>query len=146
VHAKMMIVDDVFVGIGSANLNRRGLFYDGEISCFTIAGGLRTSQRNPALMLRRQLWAEMFDLPAEMAAPLLTDPIAAARLFARSPFAGNRHVPIDAQPPNLMLAYAPGDGAVADVLKGLGFVLEAANWSTLFTQVVDPTSRTVNAP
>ena len=33
VHAKMIIVDDVFVGIGSANLDRRGLFYDGEINC-----------------------------------------------------------------------------------------------------------------
>ena len=36
VHAKMMIVDDVFVGIGSANLNRRGLFHDGEINAFTV--------------------------------------------------------------------------------------------------------------
>jgi phosphatidylserine/phosphatidylglycerophosphate/cardiolipin synthase-like enzyme len=146
VHAKMMIVDDVFVGIGSANLNRRGLFYDGEISCFVVAEGLRTSTRNSALMLRRQLWAEMFDLPAELAAPLLTDPIAAAGLFGRSPFAGNRHVPLDAQPPNLMLSYAPGDGAVADVLTGLGYIIQASNWSTIFTQVVDPTSRTVNAP
>lgn len=146
VHAKMMIVDDVFVGIGSANLNRRGLFYDGEISCFTIAEGLRTSTRNPALALRRQLWAEMFDLPADLTAPLLTDPMSAARLFARSPFAGNRHMPLDAQPPKLMLTYAPGDGAVADVLTGIGFVVAAANWPTIFTQVVDPTSRTVSAP
>lgn len=146
VHAKMMIIDDVFIGIGSANLNRRGLFYDGEISCFTIPEGLRTSPRNPALALRRQLWAEMLDLPADMAAPLLTDPISAAQLFTRSPFAGNRHMPLDAQPPNLMLSYAPGDGAIADVLTGLGFVIEAANWSTIFSQVVDPTSRTVNAP
>ena len=146
VHAKMMIVDDVFLGIGSANLNRRGLFYDGEISCFTIPEGLRTSARNPALALRRQLWAEMLDLPADLAAPLLTDPLAAARLFARSPFAGNRHVPLDAQPPNLMLGYAPGDGAIADVIKGLGYIIEATSWSTIFTQVVDPTSRTVSAP
>jgi len=146
VHAKMMIVDDVFVGIGSANLNRRGLFYDGEISCFTIAEGLRTSPRNPALALRRQLWAEMFDLPGDLVAPLLTDPIAAARLFGRSPFAGHRHMPLDAQPPNLMLSYAPGDGAVADVLTGLGYTFTAPDWRTIFTQVIDPTSRTVSAP
>ena len=88
----------------------------------------------------------MFDLPADLVAPLLTDPIAAAGLFARSPFAGNRHMPLDAQPPNLMLSYAPGDGAVADVLTGLGYVIAAANWPTIFTQVVDPTSRTVSAP
>lgn len=88
----------------------------------------------------------MFDLPADLAAPLLTDPIAAAQLFGRSPFAGNRYMPLDAQPPNLMLSYTPGDGGAADVLTGLGFVLEAMNWSTIFTQIVDPTSRTVSAP
>jgi phosphatidylserine/phosphatidylglycerophosphate/cardiolipin synthase-like enzyme len=141
VHAKMMIVDDVFLGLGSANLNHRGLFYDGEVNCFTIPDGLRPSVRNPALALRRQLWAEMLDLPAGMAAPLLSDPLAAARLFDRSPFAGNRFVPLDAQPAKLMLSYAPGDGAFMDVLTGLGFVIEALNVDPLFNNVVDPSSR-----
>ena len=30
VHAKCMMIDDLFVSIGSANLNRRGFFHDGE--------------------------------------------------------------------------------------------------------------------
>jgi phosphatidylserine/phosphatidylglycerophosphate/cardiolipin synthase-like enzyme len=146
VHAKMMIVDDVFLGLGSANLNHRGLFYDGEVNCFTIPDALRASPRNPSLMLRRQLWAEMLDLPAEMVAPLLSDPVAAAKLFDRSPFAGNRFTPLDAQPPNLMLGYTTADGAVSDIIQGLGFTIVAANWPALFTQVVDPSSRTETGP
>ena len=36
VHAKTMVVDDVFVSIGSANVNRRGFCHDGEINAFAI--------------------------------------------------------------------------------------------------------------
>jgi phosphatidylserine/phosphatidylglycerophosphate/cardiolipin synthase-like enzyme len=143
VHAKMMIVDDVFVSIGSANLNNRGLFYDGEANCFTIPEALRASPRNPALMLRRKLWAEMLDLPAEMLAPLLGDPLACGRLFERSPFAGNRYTRIDARPPHLLLGYTSGDGAIGDLFQALGFTILAANHSALFAQIIDPRSRTV---
>jgi phosphatidylserine/phosphatidylglycerophosphate/cardiolipin synthase-like enzyme len=146
VHAKMMIVDDVFLGIGSANLNHRGLFYDGEVNCFTIPDALRASPRNPAYQLRRQLWAEMMDLPEDMIAPLLGDPIAAAKLFDRSPFVGNRFTPLDAQPPVLMRGYTTGDGALADIFQGLGFTVLAANFPTIFQQVTDPSSRTELAP
>jgi len=146
VHAKMMIVDDVFVSIGSANLNNRGLFYDGEVNCFTIPDALRTSSRNPALMLRRQLWAEMLDLPAEMVAPLLGDPLAAGRLFDRSPFVGNRYTRIDARPPRLLLGYTSGDGAIADFFQALGFTILAVNYPTLFAEIVDPRSRTGSQP
>ena len=90
VHAKMMIVDDVFVGIGSANLNRRGLYHDGEINVFSVPQRLKAARDNPVAALRRRLWAEMLDLPLATAGPLLEDPLAAARLFDRSPFAGNR--------------------------------------------------------
>jgi len=142
----MMIVDDVFVSIGSANLNNRGLFYDGEVNCFTIPDALRTSSRNPALMLRRQLWAEMLDLPAEMVAPLLGDPLAAGRLFDRSPFVGNRYTRIDARPPRLLLGYTSGDGAIADFFQALGFTILAVNYPTLFAEIVDPRSRTGSQP
>jgi phosphatidylserine/phosphatidylglycerophosphate/cardiolipin synthase-like enzyme len=146
VHAKMMIVDDVFLGIGSANLNHRGLFYDGEVNCFTIPGALRGDPRNPAYQLRRALWAEMMDLPAAMIAPLLGDPIAAVELFDRSPFVGNRFTPLAAQPPVLMRGYTTGDGAIADILQGLGFTVLAANFSTIFEQITDPSSRVEQAP
>jgi hypothetical protein len=32
VHSKLLIVDDVFMSIGSANKNNRGLIYEGEMS------------------------------------------------------------------------------------------------------------------
>ena len=48
VHAKMMVIDDVFVSIGSANLNRRGFFYDGEINVFAVPQHLAASPENPA--------------------------------------------------------------------------------------------------
>lgn len=141
VHAKMMIVDDVFLSIGSANLNRRGFFHDGEINVFTIPAGLRDSARNPALALRRQLWAEMLDLPAAMAAPILTDPLASGALFERSPFAGNRFVPLDARTPHVMLQWSTSDGAILDALAGAGFVIGTIEQPTIFTQLVDPTTR-----
>ncbi len=142
VHAKMMIVDDIFVGIGSANLNRRGLFYDGEINVFSVPASLRASPRNPVLALRRRLWAEMLDLPAAMISPLLSDPLASEALFHRSPFAGNRFCPLDARTPNLMLGWTTGDGAFMTILQGLGFAIAAAEQETIYTQVVDPGSRT----
>ncbi len=140
VHAKLILVDDVFVGIGSANLDNRGFFYDGEANCFTIPEGLRTSPSNPAFQLRRKIWAEMVDLPEQMIAPLLSDPLAAGQLFDRSPFACNRYTPIEARPPHLMLSYTSGDGAFMDFLQALGFTIQFAEVPTLYTTVVDPHS------
>jgi phosphatidylserine/phosphatidylglycerophosphate/cardiolipin synthase-like enzyme len=141
VHAKLIMVDDVFLGMGSANLDNRGFFYDGECHCFTIPESLRMSPTNPALQLRRKIWAEMVDLPQDMIAPLLTDPLAAGHLFDRSPFAGNRYTRIDARPPHLMLSYTTGDGAIADLIQALGFTVQASNIPALYTTIVDPHSR-----
>jgi hypothetical protein len=90
----------------------------------------------------RRLWAEMLDLPAAMVAPLLGDPLASAPLFDRSPYAGNRFLPLDARPPHLMLGWSTGDGAFMTILQGLGFAVVAANQPTIYTQVVDPGTRT----
>ena len=143
---KLTIVDDVFLAVGSANLDHRGFYYDGEIHCFTIADGLRVSARNPAAMLRRQLWAEFLDLPADLVAPLLADPLASGTLFDRSPFAGNRFVPVDARPPHPFLAFSSSDGAIVDVLQALGFAIQAANSADIFKFMVDSSSRTDPLP
>ena len=47
VHSKMMIVDDVFVSIGSANINRRGLYHDGEINVFSVPAAAEGRARQP---------------------------------------------------------------------------------------------------
>jgi phosphatidylserine/phosphatidylglycerophosphate/cardiolipin synthase-like enzyme len=51
VHAKIAVVDDRWLTVGSANLNAHSLFNDGEVNLVTHNRGL-------ALRLRRQLWAE----------------------------------------------------------------------------------------
>jgi phosphatidylserine/phosphatidylglycerophosphate/cardiolipin synthase-like enzyme len=146
VHDKLTIIDDVFLAVGSANLDHRGFYYDGEIHCFTIADGLRLSPRNPAAMLRQQLWAEFLDLPAEMVAPLLADPLASGKLFDRSPFAGNRFTPVDARPPHLFLHFSSSDGAIADLFQALGFAIQAPHTAQIFKFLVDPSSRTDPRP
>src|SRR5439155_13915350 len=62
VHAKLMIVDDIFVSVGSSNLNRRGLDHDGEINSFSVPRSQKRDPANPALRLRCRLWAEHFGL------------------------------------------------------------------------------------
>ncbi len=141
VHTKMMIVDDVFVGIGSANLNRRGLLHDGEITAFSVPQALRASPDNPVAALRRELWAEMLDLPIGTADALLQDPIAAARLFDRSPLLGNRFTEFGALPVKLMWDATGGDAIVMNVLRALlvdPFVI--MDHAKVFDAIIDPTS------
>ena len=90
VHSKVMMVDDLFVSIGSANLNRRGFFVDGEANVFAVPERLQGATDNPARDLRTRLWAEHLGLPPAMGSILLRDPLAAFELFARSPWSGNR--------------------------------------------------------
>jgi hypothetical protein len=99
VHAKTMMVDDTFVSIGSANLNRRGFFSDGEINVFAIPEQLRAAPDNPARALRMALWAEHLGIPPAMGAALLEDPIAGFELFRRSARMGNRFTPLSATDP-----------------------------------------------
>jgi phosphatidylserine/phosphatidylglycerophosphate/cardiolipin synthase-like enzyme len=141
VHSKTMIVDDVFVSTGSANLNRRGLYHDGEINAFSVPQQLKSAPGNPIAALRRRLWAEMLDLPQATAGPLLEDPRAAARLFDRSSFFGNRFVDLDARPTNLMFDATSGDG-LALILFRLALVDEFVipDHLKLFDGIIDPTS------
>lgn len=144
VHAKLMIVDDVFLSVGSANLNRRGLFHDGETNVFAVPQALRCDPANPVAALRAQLWAKVLDLPHDLAAPLLADPLRALDLFDRSPFAGNRFAPLSAYPEQLMFGAATGDGLVGTLLQLGAAGSVAANHRRLFDAAVDPSSATEN--
>jgi phosphatidylserine/phosphatidylglycerophosphate/cardiolipin synthase-like enzyme len=140
VHAKTMIIDDCFLSVGSANLNRRGMFHDGEANLYVVPEPLRTRASNPVAALRRRLWAEMLDLPEDLALPLLQDPVAAADLFSRSPLLGNRFVDIGARPTNLSLDVSTGDGIVGNIIGALGFSLGIAYSNNFYNTAVDPTS------
>lgn len=116
VHTKAIMVDDVFVAIGSCNTNRRGFFHDGEITAFAVPEQLKASRENPALNLRTALWAEHLGIPPAMGRALLADPIAAFELFRRPTIAGNR---------------VSTFGALG-IKPELGFPGESATWVKLF--------------
>jgi phosphatidylserine/phosphatidylglycerophosphate/cardiolipin synthase-like enzyme len=72
VHAKVMIVDDVWACVGSANLNRRSWSHDSEMTCAVLderldsrepadPAGLGDGARRFARDLRLQLWREHLD-------------------------------------------------------------------------------------
>jgi phosphatidylserine/phosphatidylglycerophosphate/cardiolipin synthase-like enzyme len=67
VHAKICIVDDVWMTCGSANFNRRSWTTDSELTCAVVD---TTGQL--AGELRRELWAEHLGL--EQSDPQLDDP------------------------------------------------------------------------
>jgi phosphatidylserine/phosphatidylglycerophosphate/cardiolipin synthase-like enzyme len=81
VHAKTMIVDDIFLFAGSSNVNRRSHYHDGELNSFTIPQHLMGDARNPARLLRARLMAEHLGLSTEMGQALFADPHSALRYF-----------------------------------------------------------------
>ncbi|MEO7020471.1 MAG: phospholipase D family protein [Ktedonobacteraceae bacterium] len=77
-HAKVAIIDDLWVTVGSANLNNRGLRDDVEINVATLDEGLARS-------LRLRLWAEHLGL-------LTADELFALNIYLR-------HQPLQIQQP-----------------------------------------------
>ncbi|MFT3908286.1 MAG: phospholipase D-like domain-containing protein [Ferruginibacter sp.] len=116
VHAKCMMIDDMFVSIGSANLNRRGFHSDTETNVFVVPELLRFDPDNPVSSLRKKLWAEWLNIPSCMGKTLLEDPVAASKLFDRDTATGNRFVP-----------YTAVSKAVASYLGNMGNVSLSAD-------------------
>ena len=142
VHSKVMIVDDVFASIGSANLNRRGLYHDGEINVFVIPQQLKAASDNPPRALRTALWAEHLGLPPSFGPALLADPIAGFELFRRAAGVGGRFAPLVEFPAQQSIAYPPS-GSILSML----YKIPVAAWQTtqersLWDCVIDPTGGT----
>jgi phosphatidylserine/phosphatidylglycerophosphate/cardiolipin synthase-like enzyme len=147
VHAKLIIVDDVFVGIGSTNANRRSMEHDGEIHAFAISPSLKRDPGNPALRLRCRLWAEHLGLPPELGLSLLADPVSSLAYFDRSWYRGSRWQPLQTQsatdPPAVAI---PVLSSAAGILLGLaaGVVAGDVDRDNLWASFVEPT--TLNDP
>lgn len=90
VHSKMMVVDDQFAIIGSANLCRRSLTHDSEVT----VGFYDPAPASMARVLRVALWARHLNLDTPAGRQLLVNPVAAARYWL-SPPAGSRVTPYD---------------------------------------------------
>jgi phosphatidylserine/phosphatidylglycerophosphate/cardiolipin synthase-like enzyme len=94
VHAKVCIVDDVWLVVGSDNLNRRSWTHDSEISCSVIdavrderapsdPGGLGDGARRLARETRLCLWREHLGLECDDDVDLV-DPVAGFDVLAAS--------------------------------------------------------------
>jgi phosphatidylserine/phosphatidylglycerophosphate/cardiolipin synthase-like enzyme len=102
VHSKLMLVDDEFVLIGSANVGQRSMTYDGEVHV-GIVDAAETLPRE----FRKTLWAEH----TGRAAGTLNDPVAAFALFKADTAASTGHLkpyPVD---PLAVFPMGPGTTA-----------------------------------
>jgi hypothetical protein len=138
------MIDDIFVSVGSANLNRRGFFYDGEMNAFAIPERLAAAPDNPARAMRTALWAEHAGISPAMGAVLFADPVGGADILLRSPRLGNRFTPLDSVDLKAQLTIAPQFDSAGDTVKAFlqiaGLSLAEANRSRLWNSIADPTS------
>lgn len=143
IHAKLILIDDVFASIGSTNFNRRSFEHDGELHAFALPQALKRDPANPALRLRCQVWAEHLGLPPELGLSLLADPRSALGYFDRSWYRGSRwRSLLGALGPDATLAIGmPMAGSLFQTAVGIAMgVVEDTEKSELWASLVDPTS------
>jgi phosphatidylserine/phosphatidylglycerophosphate/cardiolipin synthase-like enzyme len=148
VHAKLMIVDDVFLFAGSSNLNRRGFYHDGEMDAFTIPQHLLGDTRNPARVLRSRLMAEHAGLTPEMGLSLFADPLGVIPYFARPWQTGSHRVPMDFFDGALPLGVEikTSGSALSAVLNLMMGTAQIAAEPEAWKLIVDPLTSTVPPP
>lgn len=149
VHSKMMLIDDSFASIGSANCNRRGYYSDGECNIFALREDL-THAENWIRTLRTRLWSELAGVPEEFGAVAFADPFRHLHLFDRKFLTGNRFSPFTAQPYTAAFEVQADFTGGTSVLAGVGFILKAATGigqiiagaesEDLFDTFIDPSS------
>ena len=93
VHAKLWIIDDEFVIMGSANCNRRGYTHDSE-----VMAGIYDPNRELAKRLRITLWAKHLNMNTRTGRAALADGATSGRFWV-SPPAGAHIAPFDHRAP-----------------------------------------------
>ncbi len=149
VHSKLMLIDDCFASIGSANCNRRGYYSDGECNIFALREEL-THGENWIRTFRTRLWSELAGVPEEYGAVAFADPTRNLNLFERKFLTGNRFSPFAAQPYSAAFEVQTDFTGSTSALAGVGFILKAAagmgqiiagtESEDLFDTFIDPSS------
>ena len=99
VHAKLMIVDDEIVRVGSANMNNRSMGLDSEADVFIDAGRPGNAHAGPVIAsLRRRLLAEHCGIGVAELAALLAEHGNMATAIAAAPATGKRLEPFALRP------------------------------------------------
>lgn len=99
VHAKLMIVDDEILRVGSSNMNNRSMGLDSECDVFLDAARPANSGIGPAITrLRHSLLAEHCGIAEEQVAALLAEHGSMAGMVAALPRRGRRLEPYVLRP------------------------------------------------
>ncbi|MGV3708054.1 MAG: hypothetical protein ACO1Q7_04375 [Gemmatimonas sp.] len=151
VHSKMVLIDDAFASIGSANCNRRGYYSDGECNIFALRETVADGDDNWIRNLRIKLWSEHLGVTEEYGRVALRDPALCQSLFDRKFTTGNRFTPFDAQPYATDLAMATefiestsaigGIAMIGQIAAGLGAMIAGTQSEVIFDSIVDPGSQ-----
>jgi len=151
VHTKMVLIDDAFASIGSANCNRRGYYSDGECNIFAMRETIADGSDNWIRNLRVALWAEHLGVTEEYGRIALLDPAACLPLFDRKFITGNRFTPVDAQPYSVDLELATefvdtttalgGLAMIGTLAAGIGAAIAGSQSDAIFDTIVDPGSQ-----
>lgn len=149
VHSKLMLIDDVFACIGSANLNRRGHYSDGECNIFALREELSHGD-NWIRDMRVRLWAELCGVEEDFAFIAFADPARNMDLFDRKFTAGCRFTPFAASPFKTALDLQAAFTESTSTLGGVGFIAKAGlgllsvavgtESERLFDTFIDPSS------
>lgn len=151
VHTKMVLIDDAFASIGSANCNRRGYYSDGECNIFAMRETIADGGDNWIRNLRVTLWAEHLGVTEEYGRIALLDPAACLPLFDRKFTTGNRFTPLDAQPYSVDFELAAeftettsalgGLAMIGKLAAGIGVAIGGSQSGAIFDTIVDPGSQ-----
>ena len=108
VHAKIAVIDDEWLTLGSANLNEHSLFNDTEVNIVTCDAAL-------ARQTRLQLWGEHLQRPADQVAD---DPTRVIDSLWRPIAEGQLHRAESGQPATHRLRLLPGVSRRSERLQG----------------------------
>ena len=151
VHSKILLIDDAFASIGSANCNRRGYYSDGECNIMAMREMVANGDDNWIRALRIALWSEHLGVTEDYGKVALVDPVACLPLFDRKFTTGSRFTPFEAQPYTVALDLATEFVDTTSALGGLtmigtlaaamGAAMAGSQTDEIFDTLIDPGSQ-----